>query len=55
MSLIANVVVGIVGAYIGGFLFTFLSISTGGFIGAVITATVGAALLLYVVGRFKKG
>ena len=54
-GLLGNIVVGIVGAFIGGFLFGLLGISAGGWIGSIVTATIGAVVLLYLVGIFKKG
>ena len=50
-----NIVVGIIGAVIGGWVFGLLGISAGGFIGSIVTATAGAAILLYFVGMVKKG
>ena len=50
-----NIVVGVIGAFIGGLLFDLLGISAGGWIGSIVTATVGAVVLLYLVGLFKKG
>jgi uncharacterized membrane protein YeaQ/YmgE (transglycosylase-associated protein family) len=52
-GLLGNIVVGILGAMVGGYLFNFLGISVGGLIGAIITATVGAVVLLFVVGIVK--
>jgi uncharacterized membrane protein YeaQ/YmgE (transglycosylase-associated protein family) len=43
-----------VGAFIGGFLFTTLGLSAYGFIGSVVMATIGAIVLLYVVGLVVK-
>jgi uncharacterized membrane protein YeaQ/YmgE (transglycosylase-associated protein family) len=54
-GLLGNIVIGIIGAFIGGFLFGLLGISAGGWIGSIVTATIGAVVLLYVVGLFKKG
>ncbi len=54
-GLLGNIVIGIIGAVIGGFVFGLFGISAGGFIGSIITATVGAAILLYVVSIIKKG
>ena len=36
------------------FVFGLLGISAGGLIGSIITATAGAALLLFIVGIIKK-
>jgi uncharacterized membrane protein YeaQ/YmgE (transglycosylase-associated protein family) len=46
-GLLTNLVVGIVGAYIGGYLAQALNIHFAGFIGTIIVATVGAVILLY--------
>ena len=48
--LIGNIVIGIIGSYIGGFIFTMLGFfPAGGFIGSLITAFVGAVILIYAV------
>ena len=47
-------VVGIVGAVIGGFVFSELGIEAGGLMGSIVTATVGAMILLFIVGLIKK-
>ena len=49
-----NLAVGIIGAVVGGFIFGFLGISTNGLIGSLITATVGAIVLLWIVDMVKK-
>ena len=49
------IVGGIVGSVVGGWLFGVLGISVGsGFIGSLASATVGAIVLLAIVGLFKK-
>lgn len=53
-GLLGNIVIGIVGAVVGGFVFGLLGIKAGGLIGSIITATAGAALLLYIVRLIKK-
>ncbi|WP_305908739.1 GlsB/YeaQ/YmgE family stress response membrane protein [Methylomarinum sp. Ch1-1] len=53
-GLLGNIVVGIIGAVVGGFVFGLLGISAGGLIGSIVTATVGAALLLFIVKIIKK-
>jgi uncharacterized membrane protein YeaQ/YmgE (transglycosylase-associated protein family) len=53
-GLLVNIVVGILGAVVGGFTFGLLGISAGGILGSIITATMGAVLLLVIVGLVKK-
>ena len=53
-GLVGNIVVGVIGAFIGGYLFSALGIAAGGLIGSLVTATVGALVLLWVVGLVKK-
>ena len=53
-GLLMNIVVGIVGAYIGGFLGNAVGISASGFVGSIIIATIGAVILLWIVGKLKK-
>ena len=53
-GLIGNIIIGIFGAVVGGFVFNFLGISAGGLLGSIVMATVGAAILLAIVGVIKK-
>lgn len=53
-GVIGNIVVGIFGAVLGGFVFGYLGITTGGFLGSVIMATIGAVILLFIIGLIKK-
>ncbi len=53
-GLLGNIVVGIVGAVLGGFVFGLLGITATGMIGSIVTATAGAALLLFIVDMIKK-
>lgn len=54
-GLLGNMVVGILGAVVGGFLFRLVGIyNDGGLIGSIITATLGAVVLLYVIKLVKK-
>jgi uncharacterized membrane protein YeaQ/YmgE (transglycosylase-associated protein family) len=39
---------------VGGFLFGLLGLSAGGLIGSIMTATVGAVVLLFLIGLIKK-
>lgn len=51
---IVNVLVGIAGAVIGGWVFGLLGIATGGIIGSLITALVGAIVLLWIISLFRR-
>ena len=53
-GLLGNIVVGVIGAFVGGFLFRVVGISIGGLIGSIAMATVGAVVLLFLVGLVKK-
>jgi uncharacterized membrane protein YeaQ/YmgE (transglycosylase-associated protein family) len=48
-GIVMNVLVGIVGAAVGGILFRLLGLYSAGFIGSVVTATIGAIVLLSAV------
>ncbi len=49
-----NLIVGCVGALIGGFLFDILGIYTRGLIGSLVAALAGALVLLWVINLIKK-
>ncbi|MDX1459404.1 MAG: GlsB/YeaQ/YmgE family stress response membrane protein [Marinobacter sp.] len=53
-GVLANVGIGIVGSFIGGILFRLLGLASQGAVGELVTATVGAVLLLAIVGKLKK-
>ncbi len=54
-GLIGDLVVGAIGALLGGFLFGALDIHIGdGLIGSLITATVGAIVLLFLMRLIKR-
>ena len=53
-GLIGNIVVGIIGGIVGGWVFRFFGIATDSKIGALVTAVVGAVILLWIVGLIKK-
>jgi len=52
-GLIMNLLVGIIGSFVGGFLAKFAGIITVGFIAELIVATVGAIIFLWVFDRIK--
>ena len=57
MGAIANIVVGIIGAFIGGYIMDFFGAQgiTGFNLQSLIVAVVGAVLLLYVIGLLRGG
>ncbi|MCP4572564.1 MAG: GlsB/YeaQ/YmgE family stress response membrane protein [bacterium] len=52
-GLLGNILVGVVGAMVGGFLFKLLGITWGGTLGSLGTSLVGAIVLLWVVGLIR--
>lgn len=56
MGIVANVVVGVVGAWLAGWLAPMVGLSFGGLVGSLIVATAGAVLLIIALrflGIFK--
>ncbi len=50
-----NTIIGIIGAFIGNYLFQLIGFSIGsGLIGTVFTSTAGAIVLLFIVGILRK-
>ena len=56
LGLVGDLVVGVIGAVLGGYLFGLLGITVvSGLVGGLITALVGAVVLLFGVGLFRRG
>jgi uncharacterized membrane protein YeaQ/YmgE (transglycosylase-associated protein family) len=54
-GLIGNIVVGIVGAFIAGWLLPRIGIAIGGgIVASIINATIGAVVLLVIIGLIKR-
>ena len=54
-GLIGDIVIGIIGAFVGGFVLGKLGISLGaGIVGEIFSTTIGAVILLAVIGVIKK-
>jgi uncharacterized membrane protein YeaQ/YmgE (transglycosylase-associated protein family) len=45
-SLVADLIMGVIGAILGGFLFGAIGLAATGLIGSLVTATVGAIVLI---------
>ena len=53
-GMIGNILVGVVGALIGGFLFGSFGFFDGEILDSVITATVGSFVLLFIISFIKR-
>lgn len=54
-GLVGNIIVGIIGSFVGSWLFRTLGISlAGGLVGYILHSVIGALLVLAVVGVVKK-
>ena len=53
-GIVGDIIVGIIGAFIGGWIFSLFGIGTGGLIGSIIVAFVGACILI-AIGRMVRG
>jgi uncharacterized membrane protein YeaQ/YmgE (transglycosylase-associated protein family) len=54
-GLIGNIVIGIIGAFLAGFLMPLAGLVIGGgIIGAIIHATIGAVILLLILGVLRR-
>jgi uncharacterized membrane protein YeaQ/YmgE (transglycosylase-associated protein family) len=52
-GLIGDLIIGVIGSFIGVWIFGLLGISSGGILGLLVAAIVGALLLLYVIRLAK--
>ncbi|MBR3528492.1 MAG: GlsB/YeaQ/YmgE family stress response membrane protein [Bacteroidales bacterium] len=49
-----NLIVGIVGGFIGGNVLSWVGINWGGLVGQIVTAVIGAVILLWLISLIKK-
>ena len=56
MGVIANIVTGIIGAFIGGVVFNFIGAEkvTGLNLHSILVSVVGACILLWIIGKINK-
>lgn len=55
-GIVGDIIAGIVGAFIGGWLFGLLGISAGGgIVGSIIVAFIGACILIAILRLFSRG
>jgi uncharacterized membrane protein YeaQ/YmgE (transglycosylase-associated protein family) len=57
VGLIGDIIVGIIGAFVGGWIFAQLGVSTpfGGLAGTIFTAFIGAVVLLFLLHVVMRG
>jgi uncharacterized membrane protein YeaQ/YmgE (transglycosylase-associated protein family) len=53
-GVIGDMIVGVIGAFLGAWLFSLLGISAGGLLGSIVTAFVGAVVLLFLLRLIKR-
>jgi uncharacterized membrane protein YeaQ/YmgE (transglycosylase-associated protein family) len=53
-GLLLNLVIGVVGSVLGGWLFRLMGFSTSSLLGSLITAVAGAVVLLLIVSLFTR-
>ena len=53
-GIVGDMIVGVIGAFLGGWLFSLLGISAGGLIGSIITAFVGAVVLIAILRAIRR-
>jgi uncharacterized membrane protein YeaQ/YmgE (transglycosylase-associated protein family) len=54
-GVIGDIVLGIIGAYFGGFIFTLvLPNSSVGFVGSIVVALIGAIILIAIIHALKR-
>lgn len=53
-GLIINLIVGLIGGVLGGWLFSLFGVAPIGTLGSLVTAVVGAIILLWIVSLFTR-
>ena len=54
-GVVGDIIVGVIGALLGGFLFRTLGVSAGGgLLGSLIVAVIGAVVLLFLLRLIKR-
>ncbi len=53
-GVLGDIVVGVIGAVIGGFLFSSIGVGAGGLLGAIIVATIGAVIFIFLLRIIRR-
>jgi len=53
-GVVMDIVLGIIGAVVGGWLMGIVGIHAGGFLGTIIVAIIGAVFLIWITRMLKK-
>jgi len=53
-GVVMDIVLGIIGAIVGGWVMSAVGVHAGGFIGTIIVAIIGAVILIWVTRMLKK-
>ncbi len=53
-GLLGNIVIGVIGAFIGAWLMPMLGLGMGGLVGQIVSATIGAIVLLLLIGLVRR-
>jgi uncharacterized membrane protein YeaQ/YmgE (transglycosylase-associated protein family) len=54
-GVLGDLIIGLIGAVIGGFLFSAIGWSSGGLLGSILVAFVGACVLIFAVRFLRQG
>lgn len=54
-GIVGDIIVGLIGAFIGGFLMSLVGLGGGGFVWTVIVAFIGACILIALLRAFSGG
>ena len=53
-GVLGDIIIGVVGALLGGWLFSVFGIAAWGLLGQIIVATIGAVVLLFLIRLIKR-
>ena len=49
-----DLIIGVIGAVLGGFVFSLLGVAAYGLLGRLVVATIGAVLLIWILRKLKR-